>query len=170
MLQIAVIGTLLLSAFTVSAQEMATQTGFVSDENLTVPLYKSRVLPLSAAASRVSVGNPDIADILILRASQIYILGKLAACGKVSSEPIIVRAVTLEVSPKQAETLVLARTEGQIQLTLRNPMQSEPGPEVVAKPAPKIPSRKRPTRPTRPTSTTVTVIRGTKVEKVKTKT
>ncbi len=76
MLQIAVIGTLLLSAFTVSAQETATQPAFVSDENLTVPLYKSRVLPLSAAASRVSVGNPDIADILILRASQIYILGK----------------------------------------------------------------------------------------------
>ena len=76
MLQIAVIGTLLLSAFTVSAQEMATQPAFVGDENLTVPLYKSRVLPLSAAASRVSVGNPDIADILVLRASQIYILGK----------------------------------------------------------------------------------------------
>lgn len=76
MLQIAVIGTLLLSAFTVSAQETASQPTFISDENLTVPLYKSRVLPLSAAAARVSVGNPDIADILILRASQIYILGK----------------------------------------------------------------------------------------------
>jgi pilus assembly protein CpaC len=76
MQQIAVIGTLLLSAFTISAQEMATQPAFVSDENLTVPLYKSRVLPLSATASRVSVGNPDIADILILRANQIYILGK----------------------------------------------------------------------------------------------
>ncbi len=86
-----------------------------------------------------------------------------------TNEPIIVRAVTLEVSPKQAETLVLARTEGQIQLTLRNPMQAEPEPEpeVVAKPPPKKPSRKRPTRPT---STTVIVIRGTKVEKTKTKT
>jgi pilus assembly protein CpaC len=67
---------LLLSAIAINAQETAMQPEFVSDENFTVPLYKSRVMPLSAAASRVSVGNPDIADILILRASQIYILGK----------------------------------------------------------------------------------------------
>jgi pilus assembly protein CpaB len=88
-----------------------------------------------------------------------------------TNEPLIVRAVTLEVTPKQAETLVQARTEGQIQLTLRNPMQAEPKPEpqVVAKPAPppRKPSRQRPRRPT---STTVTVIRGTQVEKTKTKT
>ncbi len=86
-----------------------------------------------------------------------------------TNEPLIVRAVTLEVSPKQAETLVQARTEGQIQLTLRNPIQSEPEPEpeVVAKPAP--PKSSRP-RPTRSRSTTVTVIRGTQVAKIKTKT
>lgn len=88
-----------------------------------------------------------------------------------SNEPLIVRAVTLEVTPKQAETLVQARTEGEIQLTLRNPNQAEPEPEpepvVVAKPAPKKPSRPRPVRPR---STTITVIRGTQVEKEKTKT
>ena len=88
-----------------------------------------------------------------------------------TNEPVIVRAVTLEVSPKQAETIVQARTEGQIQLTLRNPNQSEPEPEpepeVVAKPAP--PKSSRP-RPVRSRSTTVTVIRGTQVAKIKTKT
>lgn len=86
-----------------------------------------------------------------------------------TNEPVIVRAVTLEVSPKQAEALVQARTEGEIQLTLRNPMQEEPEPEpeVVAKPAPKKPARRAPSRPT---STTVTVIRGTQVDKKKTKT
>ena len=88
-----------------------------------------------------------------------------------TNEPIIVRAVTLEMTPKQAETLVQARTEGQIQLTLRNPMQPdpEPEPEVVAKPQPppRKPSRQRPRRPT---SITVTIIRGTKVDKTKTKT
>jgi pilus assembly protein CpaC len=73
---IAVICTLLLSAFAVNAQEAVAPPAVVSDENLMVPLYKSRVLPLGGAASRVSVGNPDIADILILRASQLYILGK----------------------------------------------------------------------------------------------
>ena len=41
-----------------------------------VPLFKSMVLNLSGPATRVSVGNPDVADILILRASQLYVLGK----------------------------------------------------------------------------------------------
>jgi pilus assembly protein CpaB len=88
-----------------------------------------------------------------------------------TNEPIIVRAVTLEVTPKQAETLVQARTEGQIQLTLRNPTQPEPEPEpepvVVAKPPPAKPSRPQPVRSR---STTVIVIRGTQVDKKKTKT
>ena len=67
---------LLLCAFAANAQETAAPPDFVSDENITVPLYKSRVLAFGGNAARVSVGNPDIADILILRASQIYILGK----------------------------------------------------------------------------------------------
>jgi len=41
-----------------------------------VPLFKSLVLNLAGPATRVSVGNPDVADILILRASQLYVLGK----------------------------------------------------------------------------------------------
>ena len=72
----ALLVTLLLFACTATAQETVAPAATVRDETLTVPLYKSRVLPIGAAAARVSVGNPDIADILILRASQIYILGK----------------------------------------------------------------------------------------------
>jgi pilus assembly protein CpaC len=33
-------------------------------------------LRLDEAAARISVGNPDIADILILRSTQLYVLGK----------------------------------------------------------------------------------------------
>jgi pilus assembly protein CpaC len=47
-----------------------------AENALTVPLYKSRVVSLDAPAARISVGNPDIADILILRSSQLYVLGK----------------------------------------------------------------------------------------------
>ncbi len=43
---------------------------------MNVPLYKSRLIRLDAPATRVSVGNPDVADILILRATQLYVLGK----------------------------------------------------------------------------------------------
>ena len=40
-------------------------------------------------------------------------------------KPAIVRAVTLELKPEQAETIVQAMQEGTIQLTLRNPMDSQ---------------------------------------------
>jgi pilus assembly protein CpaC len=45
-------------------------------ESLAVPLFKSRILRLDTPVVRVSIGNPDIADILIVRAGQIYVLGK----------------------------------------------------------------------------------------------
>ncbi|NKB99028.1 MAG: hypothetical protein GKR90_11135 [Pseudomonadales bacterium] len=46
------------------------------DNMLVVPLFHSKAVGLDRPASRVSVGNPDIADILILRASQLYVIGK----------------------------------------------------------------------------------------------
>lgn len=45
-------------------------------QELAVPLFKSRIVQLSANPARISIGNPDIADILILRADQVYVLGK----------------------------------------------------------------------------------------------
>ena len=41
------------------------------------------------------------------------------------NKPIIVRAVTLDVSPRDAEKLLTARSKGEIQLTLRNPHEEE---------------------------------------------
>jgi pilus assembly protein CpaC len=41
-----------------------------------VALFKSGVIALDEPAARISVGNPDIADILILRSTQLYVLGK----------------------------------------------------------------------------------------------
>ena len=126
-----------------------------------LPGNRVDVLSARKEANRRAVTETILKNIKVLAVDQ--------SAATDTNEPVIVRAVTLEVTPQQAETLVLARTEGQIQLTLRNPRQTdpEPEPEVVAKPAPINSSRPRRTRPT---STTVTVIRGTKVEKTKTKT
>ncbi|AIW13177.1 Flp pilus assembly protein CpaB [Vibrio tubiashii] len=41
------------------------------------------------------------------------------------NKPIIVRAVTLEVSPREAEKLLSAQSKGDIQLALRNPHEEE---------------------------------------------
>ena len=86
------------------------------------------------------------------------------------NEPVIVRAVTLEVSPAQAEVLVRGREEGSIQLTLRNPLDEEPE-EVVAEEAKPAPKRDVVVRkaPSRPKQSTVTIIRGTNVSEAKTK-
>jgi pilus assembly protein CpaB len=78
-------------------------------------------------------------------------------------KPIVVRAVTLELDPSQAEKLVKATTEGTVQLSLRNPIDDSK--KVVEKPAPapvkKVVARKRVRKST---SHNITVIRGTQVE------
>ena len=83
-----------------------------------------------------------------------------------SNEPLIVRAVTLQVTPEQAEILVKGREEGSIQLTLRNPLEEEVIVVVEEKAAP--PKRRVVQAPARPRQTTVTIIRGTNVSETKT--
>ena len=65
---------LLLVLFVSSA--LAQEVDRFSETRVSVPLYKSVVLDLQGSAARVSIGNPDVADILILRANQLYVLGK----------------------------------------------------------------------------------------------
>ena len=93
----------------------------------------------------------------ILRDVKVLAVDQTAATEK--NEPVIVRAVTLEVNPAQAEVLVKAKEEGSIQLTLRNPLDDELFVEAPALPVPE-PEAAAPAAP-RPRS--VTVIRGTNV-------
>jgi len=77
------------------------------------------------------------------------------------NEPVIVRAVTLEMSPKETEKLVKARDEGTIQLTLRNPAEEvEPPKKAVVR---------KVRRPRKASPPLVTVIRGVTAEKTKVK-
>lgn len=78
-----------------------TTLGGGSSESLVVPLYKSRVLRLSAPAARISVGNPDLADIIIVRARQLYVLGKDLGTTNVhlwDSNDVLIGTVSVEVS------------------------------------------------------------------------
>jgi pilus assembly protein CpaB len=79
------------------------------------------------------------------------------------NEPVVVRAVTLEVTPEQAEVLVKWKEQGTIQLTLRNPLDEsvQERPKVAA--APRKPAATAPRK-----APTVTVIRGTDVADQKT--
>ncbi len=78
------------------------------------------------------------------------------------NDPVIVRAVTLEVTPKQAEVLMQAKGQGSIQLALRNPLEEEIA--VAATPVTKARVRRQ-ARPV--TMNSVTVIRGVEVKKSK---
>ena len=86
-------------------------------------------------------------------------------------EPVIVRAVTLEVTPADAEKLVLAEERGAIQLALRNPLDdrmtirvsSLPAPVAAPAAAPAIKAKPRVRVGPPPADTSVTVIRGTSV-------
>jgi pilus assembly protein CpaC len=44
--------------------------------DLFVPLFKSRIVSVPGGAHRVSVGSPDIADIVVISPTQLYVLGK----------------------------------------------------------------------------------------------
>ena len=89
------------------------------------------------------------------------------------NEPVVVRAVTLEMTPQEAEVLVRAREEGRIQLTLRNP-SDDLRPQLAATPEPPPPAPvAKPIRraaPPRPTAPSVTIIRGTLVDSGETST
>nr|WP_319554870.1 Flp pilus assembly protein CpaB [uncultured Vibrio sp.] len=67
------------------------------------------------------------------------------------NKPVIVRAVTLEVSPKEAEKLLTENSRGQIQLALRNPLTVDKAP----------PKRTYTPRPS------VTVIKGSQTSNVR---
>ena len=100
----------------------------------------------------------------LLKNIKVLAVDQTANPGK--NEPVIVRAVTMEMSPRQSEALVNARSEGSIQLTLRNPLADSkvvPKSQATKK---KVRNKKKHARhPPR----TVTIIRGTKVNKTKVK-
>ena len=73
------------------------------------------------------------------------------------NEPVVVRAVTLEVSPADAEKLVLAEQRGEIQLALRNPLDEA----IARKPAPAAAAVVKTKAP--PPAPGVAVIRGTEM-------
>ena len=75
-------------------------------------------------------------------------------------EPVVVRAVTLELAPEEAEELVKARSQGKIQLALRNTLDTEISEAPV--PTPKAKPKRRKTQ-----VSYITVIRGTSVSEVR---
>lgn len=70
-------------------------------------------------------GNKDL-NISKLVLERILVLAVAQEAGRDETKPKVVSAVTLEVSPEQAEKLDLARSVGQLSLVLRNQIDLKP--------------------------------------------
>ena len=141
-----------MRAITVRVDDVVGVAGFLLPGN--------RVDVLS---SRINMRTKRATTQTILKNLKVLAVDQTASTEQ--DQPVIVRAVTLEVTPNQSETLVKARDEGKIQLTLRNPLEKHiaEAPKAATRAPVKAPARKR----SRPTSSTVQVIRGTRVNNEK---
>lgn len=116
-------------------------------------------------ASRVDRSSQRASTETILKNLKVLAVDQSATTD--SNDPVIVRAVTLEISPSDSEDLIKAKEEGTIQLTLRNPLAREPVVVEAPPPPPPRPVARPAPRPQPPAETTITVIRGTRVDTTK---
>lgn len=166
-------GELLLSGRFVNHDEGSTLAALVEEKKRAITVRVDDVVGVAGfllpgnnvdvLASRLERGSRRAITETILTNVKVLAVDQTARTD--DNDPVVVRAVTLEVLPKQAEVLVARMEEGTIQLTLRNPLE-----KVVAKETSK-PAPKKVTRRVRraPTDTTIIVIKGTSVNKTKVK-
>jgi pilus assembly protein CpaB len=126
------------------------------------------------ATKKTSGNSGDAKSETILEDLRVLAVDQTASTDK--TQPVVVRAVTLEMSADEAEILVKAQTEGKLQLALRNPLDGQKKPlatkPVAAQPLaaivpPPAPAPVKKVRQGSGTGAGVTVIRGTKVELAK---
>jgi pilus assembly protein CpaB len=115
-------------------------------------------------------GNANAQAETILEDLRVLAVDQTASTDK--TQPVVVRAVTLEMTPEEAEVLVKAMAEGRLQLALRNPLDNqkrppEPPPPVAAQPAPVPAPQPKPVVRRSNEGAGVTVIRGTAVANVR---
>lgn len=140
-----------LRAITVRVDDVVGVAGFLLPGNH-VDVVAVRML------NQQAVANTVLRNVNVLAVDQ--------TASREKDGPVVVRAVTLEVTPRQAETLVAAREEGRIQLTLRSPMATGDAPAGNPTPreAPKAPGKPAPAaRPVEAGG--ITIIRGTNIER-----
>ncbi len=106
------------------------------------------------------IDRQDYQTRTILHNLRVLAVDQTASAGA-EDKPVVVRAVTLETDPSEAEVLVQATIEGAVQLALRNP-EDESVPEVAMVQAPVSKSTPKTVRPRQEAA--MTVIRGTRVD------
>ncbi|EJN24935.1 Flp pilus assembly protein CpaB [Pseudomonas sp. GM79] len=88
------------------------------------------------ATKTTSAGGNNATSRTILENLRVLAVDQTAGTDK--TQPVVVRAVTLEMSATEAETLVTAQTEGKLQLALRNPLNLEKKTAAIPPAAPPV--------------------------------
>lgn len=111
--------------------------------------------------------DKNVVSETILKNIKVLAVDQTASTDK--SEPIVVRSVTMEMSPRETEVVTAASKRGSLQLTLRNPTQDEPAKteEVIEKP--KIVVKRVVNKKSVAQYGRITIIRGTEAEVKRTK-
>lgn len=112
------------------------------------------------ATSKDDHGGAYVAETVL---SNIKVLAVDQTAAANSNEPVVVRAVTLEVTPAEAEILLKGKAAGSIQLALRNPLDEGDARHAPPPPPMKSLPRAIPRGPMLAQEPPITVIRGTKV-------
>jgi pilus assembly protein CpaB len=116
-----------MRAISVRVDDVAGVAGFLLPGNL-----------VDVVSSKRSGGSREVESKTILQQIKVLAVDQIAS--QEQDSPVIVRAVTLAVSPQQAERLFEATQEGKVQLTLRNPLdesEKKDAAEVAAQPKPR---------------------------------
>ncbi len=74
--------------------------------DINIPIYKSRIVELPQPVSRISIGNPNIADVLIINPFELYVLGKSLGDTNImlwTKQNALASAVSVTVSPDLAK-------------------------------------------------------------------
>ena len=104
-----------MRAISVRVNDVIDVAGFV------VPGTRVDVLATVSQGQRDSMSKVVVSNVQVLTAGTRYDLEQAR-----SGEPMPSTVVTLMVTPEEAERISLAGTEGQLVLTLRNPLDTKP--------------------------------------------
>lgn len=122
-------------------------------------------------ATKQTGSNSNTLAETILENLRVLAVDQTASTDK--TQPVVVRAVTLEMTPEQTVVLVKGMSEGKLQLALRNPLDNQIKP-VIAQPVAEVKQLPAPVKVFKVVKVTqhrgssgITVIRGTEVNVVK---
>ncbi|HJV00204.1 MAG TPA: Flp pilus assembly protein CpaB [Burkholderiaceae bacterium] len=160
-------------AITVRVNDVVGVAGFTLPGN-----YVDILVNTQEEGARNSVRDPSISKIVL---EHILVLAIAQEAGRDDTKPKVVNAVTLEVTPEQAEKLDLARSVGTLSLALRNQIDPKPvetagatkstllgrtapvpetKPAPAAAPLPRVPAPRRVAAVRPPAGNQVEIIKG----------